>query len=577
MWYSERSSDGYVNPRAELRSAYHIPQATRPPRRKPCSHGHFDVNARALADRAASLLLVGFEGTTASEIPLDLLCGLGGIALFARNIVDARQTRDLVDGVQEAAREAGRPPLIVAIDEEGGTVSRIRHIGTWMPSAMALGAGRDGKVARAVFRVIGEELAALGVTLDFAPVADANTNPRNPVIGVRSFGEPSLASTLVVAAIGGLHDSHVAATAKHFPGHGDASVDSHKDLPFIDVGLDRLRAVELVPFRAAIGAGVDAVMTAHVALRQVDPSEVPATISRAILTDLLRNELGYDGLICTDCMQMDAIAARYPAGEAAVLAIAAGADLVTYSSSITAAKEATAAIGDAIRSGRLETEQVERSLERIDALRTRSLVADKKPPLEALKSAEHRNVALDAARRAITLVRDTASILPLDLHEGDKVFVVEFAGAIGSPVEGAGKHQTALGALLDARSPARVQEQIRTLDPAGHEYKQLLMAAASATAIVAVTRRAWAHPLQAQAVSDLALAGKLLIVVAAREPYDASIAPPDAAVLAAYGDDPATLEAVAEVLLGARKPIGTLPISLDVTPTAPVASSSAVS
>ncbi|HYK52093.1 MAG TPA: glycoside hydrolase family 3 C-terminal domain-containing protein, partial [Candidatus Eremiobacteraceae bacterium] len=142
--------------------------------------------------------------------------------------------------------------------------------------------------------------------------------------------------------------------------------------------------------------------------------------------------------------------------------------------------------------------------------------------------------------------------------------------------ESAGKHQTALGALIDARSPAKVQEQIRTLDPAGHEYKQLLMAAASATAIVAIARRAWAHPLQAQAIGDLALAGKPLVVVAAREPYDASIAPPEAAVIAAYGDDPATVEAVADVLLGTSKPQGTLPVSLEASP-ASVAPPSAVS
>lgn len=520
------------------------------------------MNASAVAERAASLVLAGFEATSAAGGPLDFLSTLGGVVLFARNIVDARQARSLVDDLQHAARDAGLSPLIVAIDEEGGTVSRIGRIGTPMPSAMALGASGDPAVVRAVYRSIGEELDALGVTLDFAPVADANTNPRNPVIGVRSFGEASIAAKLVGSAIDGLHSSGIAATAKHFPGHGDASVDSHEGLPVIEAGLDRLRSGELEPFRAAIAAGVDVVMTAHVALPQIDASGVPATLSRTVITGLLRDELGFDGVVCTDCMQMQAIAARYPAGEAAVLAIAAGADLVTYSSSIASAREAIAAIGDAVRSGRLDARQVERSLERVERLRKRGPSQTAPQPLEAIGSAAHRAVASDAARRAITLVRDPDSVLPLALGGGDRIFVVEFAGAGSSPVEGAGKHQTALGALLDERSQARVQEQIRTLDPAGHEYKQLLMAAASATAIVAVTRRAWAHPLQAQAVGDLALAGKPLVVVAAREPYDATIAPPRAAVLAAYGDDPATVEAVAQVLLGVLKPSGTLPVSL---------------
>jgi beta-N-acetylhexosaminidase len=553
-------------------------EASRTSRRNPRTDGDADVNVDALADRAVGLLLVGFEGTKAYEIPIGLLRHVGGIVLFARNIVDADQTRALVDDLQTAAREAGHPPLIVAIDEEGGTVSRIRGIGTHMPSAMALGAARDPSVTRAVYRAIGEEIGALGVTLDFAPVADANTNPSNPVIGVRSFGEPSIAAGLVAAAIGGLHDSGVAATAKHFPGHGDASVDSHEDLPIIDVGLDRLHAVELEPFRAAIAAGVDAVMTAHIALPQIDATGAPATLSRIVLTGVLRDELGFEGVICTDCMQMEAIAARNPQGEAAVRAIDAGADLITYSTSIGAATEAAKAIGDAIRSGRLDPGQVQRCLERVDALRQRALAANARPRLDSIGSPSHRATALDAARRAITVIRDPGSIVPLALREGDRIFVVEFAGA-SSPVESAGKHQTALGALLDAGSPAKVQEQIRTLEPAGHEYKQLLMAAGSATAIVAITRRASAHPLQAQAVGDLALAGKPLVVVAAREPYDASIAPPEAAVIAAYGDDPSTVQAVADVLLGASKPQGALPVSLDANPepAADVAKPTAVS
>jgi len=518
-------------------------------------------------------VLAGFEATSALEAPLDFLSGLAGVALFGRNIVDARQTRSLVDDLQSAARDAGRSPLIVAIDEEGGTVSRIGKIGTLMPSAMALGAGGDPAIARAVYASIGEEIGALGVTLDLAPVADANTNPRNPVIGTRSFGEAPIARKLVSAAVAGLHDSRIGATAKHFPGHGDASIDSHNDLPVIEAGLDRLRSVEFAPFRAAIAAGVDVVMTAHVALPQIDGSGVPATLSRAVITGLLRDELGYDGVICTDCMQMEAVASRYPAGEAAVLAIAAGVDLITYSSSLTAAMEAVAAIRDAIRSGRLDADQVERSIERIEALRKRGLAPDARPPLEVLGSVAHRDVAREAARRAITLVRDPDSIVPIALHEGDKILVVEFSGADSSPVEGAGERRTALGALLEERSPARVQEQIRTLDPAGHEHEKLLIAAASATVVIAVTRRAWAHPLQAEAVGALAVAGKPLVVVAAREPYDASIVPPRAAVLAAYGDDPSTVEAVVEVLLGIRGPKGRLPVSL----LAQAAPSSAVS
>lgn len=515
----------------------------------------------ANAERAAALLLAGFDGTDASDVELDFMKTLGGVVLFARNIVDAPQTAKLVAALQDAAKGAGRAPLVVAIDEEGGTVTRIGRIATRFPSAMALGATRDTGITRSVYAAIGEEIGALGFTLDFAPVADANTNPGNPVIGVRSFGDVETTVANVPAAIEGLHASGVAATAKHFPGHGDASVDSHRDLPVIDIDLDRLRAVELAPFRAAIAAGVDAVMTAHVAVPQLDGSGSPATVSAPALS-VLRDELGFDGVICTDALEMQAIAARYSSGEAAVRAIKAGADLVTFSSSLASAKEAVVAIVDALESGRLSVLQIERSLERIRRLRTRTRPVSDPSAAASVGGSCHRSVALEASKRAITLVRDPGSVVPLALKDDDRIFVVEFAGDAASPVETGGKHKTVLGALLDARTPARVQEQVRTLDPAGHEYKQLLMAAGSANAIVAVTRRAWSHPLQAQAVGDLALAGKPLVIVAAREPYDAGVAPPGATVIAAYGDDPCTMEAVADVLVGALAPAGRLPVTL---------------
>jgi beta-N-acetylhexosaminidase len=426
---------------------------------------------------------------------------------------------------------------------------------------MALGAAASVDVTRIAYRTIGEELSALGITLDFAPVADVNTNPQNPVIGVRSFGDdPRRVAEHVRAAIGGLHDAGVASAAKHFPGHGDASVDSHHELPAIERDASQLRGVEFVPFRAAIAAGVDAIMTGHLALPLVDPSGAPATMSRVLLTDLLRGELGFDGVICTDCMQMDAIASGARSGESAVAAVAAGADLVTFSSSVEAAREAVDALRAAVQDGRLDPGQIERSLARVTALRTRS-VERRGADIASVGGQSHRNTALDVARKAITIVRDPASSIPLSLHAGQKIFVVQFDGPSATPAESTGKQTTLFGKSL-ARSPARVQEQLRTLDPAGHEYKQLLMAAGSADVIIAVARRAWAHRLQALAIADLALTAKPLIVVAVREPYDAAAVPAEAAVIATYGDDDASMEAAADVLLGKHAATGRLPVVL---------------
>jgi beta-N-acetylhexosaminidase len=530
------------------------------------------VSAKSIADRAGGLVLAGFEGQTPADAPVGLLQELAGVILFARNLRSAQQTAVLIAGLQDSATKAGSPPLIVAIDEEGGIVSRLSGIGTTMPSAMALGAAEDPELTHQAYRIVGDELAALGVTLNFAPVADVNTNRANPVIGVRSFGDdPARVGDRVRAAIRGLHDAGVGATAKHFPGHGDASVDSHAALPAIARDLAQLRAVEFPPFRAAMEAKVDAIMTAHVALPLIDPTGLPATLSKPLLTGVLREELGYDGVICTDCLQMAAVAGQYGAGNAAVMAVVAGADLVAFSSSADSVREAVDALRDAIASGRIDAAQVERSLERVGALRLayrRSAVSDA-AALDGVGAEAHKEAALAVARKTVTIVRDPHSLVPLPIAARHKVFLVQFQGGLDTPAS-TGKQSTIFGKML-ARSPARVQEQIRSLDPAGHEYKQLLMAAGSADLIVAVTRRAWAHHLQAQAVVDLALAGKPLVVVASREPYDALAAPEGAAVVATYGDDDASMEAAADVLLGSHRAEGRLPVALT-EPSSPHAS-----
>ncbi len=506
--------------------------------------------------------MIGFDGITAEQAPSNFIASLGGAILFRRNLQGAQQTRALVEGIQAAAKASGNAPLLIAIDQEGGTVSRLSGFGTTTPSAMALGAAGDELLSERVYEVIGAELRALGINLDFAPVADVNNNAGNPVVGVRSFGEdPSLVARHVSAAVRGLHAARVGATAKHFPGHGDTNVDSHVDLPSIDHSHHRLNEVELAPFRSAIAARIDAVMTAHVVFPAIEKEPIPATLSHAALTGLLRGELQYDGVICTDCMEMNAIAARYSAEGAVIMAVDAGADLVLFSQSLEKAQRAVNGLREAVMDGRLDAAQVERSLARIGALRERLGAVSDEPDIEVVGSIAHREIALEAARRALTLVRDPAGIVPLPLKPEHKVFVVQFAGSAMTPVEDKGRTVTVLGKALE-RGPARVQEQIRSLDPAGHEYKQLLMASGSANFIIAVTRRASQHPLQAQAVRDLTLSGKPLIVVAAREPYDADVAPSESAIIASYGDDDATMEAVADVLLGRAVCRGRLPVRL---------------
>ncbi len=538
------------------------------------------MQSNALADRVGALLLVGSSGADAAPNTPPDIAETAGAILFARDLQSIAAAQNLVARL----RGSNRTPPLIAVDQEGGPITRLKAIGTSTPSAMALGAADDEALTQDIYALIGAELAALGINLDLAPVADLNSNPRNPVIGLRSFGDdPQRVARHVSAAIRGLHDAGVAAAAKHFPGHGDSEADSHHTLPIVGHDLTRLREREFVPFRAAIGSGVDVVMSAHVAFPAIDPTGVPATLSRAILTGLLREELGFDGVICTDAMDMKAIAGTYDSGDAAIRAVAAGADLVLFERADNAAR-AAGALRDAVRAGTLDPGAVEKSLARVEALRGKLAASSRHVDAAGIGSDEHRVRAQEAERRAVTLVRDPHSVLPLRPAAGDRILVVNFASGAGpdkcgagplgpaDPSRGAGPLgpassnkgapvSSALGRAL-ATGPARVNEQLRSADPSGHEYKQLLMAAGSATMFVAITRRATEHPLQAQAVADLAMFGKPMAVVAALEPYDAGALPADVAVIATYGDSDASLIAAAEVLTGVRAATGTLPVSV---------------
>lgn len=317
---------------------------------------------------ALAVLQPGFTGTTAPDWLLRRIGeGLCAVGLFGRNIITPGQLAALT-----AQLRAERDDVLVAIDEEGGDVTRLEvRNGSSFPGNYALGVVDDPELTRAVARELGRRLAECGVDLNWAPSADVNSNPDNPVIGVRSFGaDTDLVARHTVAYIEGLQAAGVAACTKHFPGHGDTNVDSHHALPRIDVDLATLHARELVPFRAAVAAGSKAVMSAHILLPALDPNR-PATLSPQILTGLLREELGYQGLIVTDGMEMQAISATYGIERGSVLAIAAGADAICVGGGL--ADEETVlrlrdALVTAVRDGELPEERLADAAARVRAL-----------------------------------------------------------------------------------------------------------------------------------------------------------------------------------------------------------------
>lgn len=312
-------------------------------------------------------LLPGFAGTEAPEWLLRRLEGdLGGVCVFGQNITGAEQLRTL-----NASLRGANPLAVIAIDEEGGDVTRLFYeIGAPYPGNALLGRIDDVALTEQVARAVGEALVATGCTLAFAPDVDVNSNPDNPVIGVRSFGaDPGLAARHAAAWVRGVQQTGVAASAKHFPGHGDTATDSHLALPVVDVPLDVLRDRELVPFRAAIAAGTRTIMTSHILLPRLD-AEQPATLSPHLVHGLLRGELGFEGVIVTDALDMTGASGVHGIPEAAVRALVAGCDLLCIGSENTDAQldEIVGAIEDAIASGRLPASRVREAATRVRAL-----------------------------------------------------------------------------------------------------------------------------------------------------------------------------------------------------------------
>jgi beta-N-acetylhexosaminidase len=375
---------------------------------------------------ANGCLLPGFAGVTPPDwVRRELEAGLGGVVLFSRNVRDPEQVAALTAAVRSV-----RPDVVVATDEEGGDVTRLAADGgSSYPGNWALGAVDDVALTERVAAAIAGDLMATGVNLDFAPVADVNTNPQNPVIGVRSFGaDAALVARHVAAFVRGLQGGGVAACAKHFPGHGATELDSHLELPTV-------AAVELAPFQAAIDAGVQSIMTAHIRVPAID--DQPATLSRRLLTDVLRGELGFRGMVVTDALEMRALSSTLAPGEAAVRALAAGADALCLGHDL--GEHAVQAVRDAVvaavRSGRLAEERVADAAARVTAVAKWASRPGRRPDADAA-------VGLEAARRALVAEGNVElSSAPL---------VVELWPA---PSLAAGKAGHGLGDALRSRVP----------------------------------------------------------------------------------------------------------------------------
>jgi beta-N-acetylhexosaminidase len=510
-----------------------------------------------LEQKVGQVFMLGFEGTALNASNRTLIQGLhlGGVTLFARNVENGPQLARLDADLQTIADPV---PLFVSVDQEGGLVVRVTDGATVFPGNMAVGATGDPTLARRLAQASADELLAMGVNMDLAPVVDVNTNPLNPVIGVRSFGSNvDLVSRFGTEAIRGIQTGGVSAVAKHFPGHGDTDVDSHRDLPVVPHPLERLEALEFVPFKAAMQAGVDGIMTAHLYLPAIEPrQDVPATLSQTVLTGLLREHLGYQGVILTDALDMDAIKKDRTAAEAAVEAFEAGADMLLVAGINADDRrhlgDGPPALLTAVQSGRISETRLDASVLRVlEAKARRGILAGAaSPPAmpdgSVLNSAEHRALALDVARQAVTVQRDSAGLLPL--NPSQRILVVVADAPTRSEV-------------VDDRLASNLLDAVRQFAPsaAGASARSAVSAVRDVDLVVFGTFDLAQHPEQQSLASALAATGKPVVGISLRGPYDAPAAPAIGTFLTVYGDRPVHLQAAAEALFGRLTPAGKVP------------------
>jgi len=477
------------------------------------------------------IIMTGIDGTSLdSSLP-----HFGGYLIFGCDGATLREIRALTD----ALRARAEAPVLIAIDQEGGKVARLREGIDAMPPAMSFGAADDPALTQRAGEQVAFDLRRAGCTLDFAPVLDLALDPSNVVIGTRSFGaDPDSVASQGSAFARGLRQGGILPCFKHVPGHGSTSVDSHEALPLIHADESTLRRRDLVPF-ASVARDAPAMMSAHVLVRAFDDRH-PATLSHRILRDLLRGELGFNGALVTDCLEMKAVASRGSV-QSAVDAIAAGADLLLFSHDAELAASAAIAIANAVEEGRISLQRLQEAHERVLRLREAG-----SPPLPLDDFPPHPNIGREVARRAITLIRG--------VPEADPVASIAVSFACHP--------ERSRGTVLHREAPA-LEEILIPTDPDDEQTVSLLATLAQRERRpLLLARRAHIHRAQARAIQQIVDRYPDALVVSLLEPFDVPLFANARHLLAAYGDDAASIGGLADVLFSGHMPTGHLPVNL---------------
>ena len=515
-----------------------------------------DINRLTLEQKIGQLFLVSFEGTEISPATKKHIQQhyFGNFIYFAKNLTDYKSIRQLSDSIQAITRENSGIPAFISTDQEGGMVARAYSGATHFPSNMSVTASGMASQVGLMAEMVGKELSALGINVNHAPVVDVNNNPDNPIIGVRAYSDdPAVVSNMAVSYINGLQKSKVMANAKHFPGHGDTSIDTHLALPTIEHDIGRLNSIELAPFKAAIAGGVDSIMTTHIIFKSID--ELPATLSRKILTGLLREKLDFKGLIMTDSMSMDAIQDNFTMEKGCVMAINAGADLLCMRIAPEIQSRCYNTVLEAAKSGEIAIETINAAIERILHYK-KKYGLESAPPMPQQIYPQHEALADEISKKSITLVEDKLGLLPLS---GNKIFAISpppYRANIAddSIVKLAAFSQTTAEALGCEYAEIAV-------NPGKDEIEAVIKSIAGYDTILYASYNAIQYPGQVDLFNAIKAAGKQVILVSLRVPYDIFKMPGADAHVAAYEYTNRSVMNTIKALAGKLEFMGTLPVS----------------
>lgn len=526
-----------------------------------------NIKEMTLEQKIGQMIMAGFPSDKLDKHAIELIEGynIGNIILFARNIKDKEGLASLNRDIQKRMIKKTGIPAFISIDQEGGMVTRIYKGAAFLPGNMAFAAAGVHDATLKEGQISGEELRALGININLAPVVDVNNNSRNPVIGVRSYGDkPEKVAKMAGKYIEGLQSRGVIATAKHFPGHGDTSMDSHLDLPSVPHGMDRLLEVELYPFREAIRYGVDAIMTAHILFPAIEDEKLPATLSYKVITGLLRNTMDFKGLVMTDCMEMKAIASYFGTVKAAVMAVKAGADLVCLSHSLDLQIGGFTALKEAVEKGEIPESRINESVSRILKMKEKyKLFENPYPDGNKVESVvgclEHRTFAEAISQKSITVIKDKNNLLPV--RPGKIVSIstepVILTGADDTII----KESTFCEAVKE-----RLGGEAHTipLNPDDAIIKRVSEGCRDADTVIIGTYNANLNKGQMMMVNEICKFCENVIVISLRNPYDVTEFDNVSTCICAYEYTPVSIKSVLNVLTGRKKTVGKLPVDMEV-------------